>query len=157
MGLTSIPMRAETGLGGDLSHEFIILAETGESGVFCDKAILDLRPPGDDVDYNSDLSPLIEPWLKPYAATEDVHDAARFEREVPAERRLHTRGIEVGQVFYFGTNIPTEPDASPARGAEHSGHRGSYGVGVRARCGGHEAVTKTKREYLPDSVAPSRW
>jgi len=94
MGLTAIPMRADTGpIGGDLSHEFIILAETGESGVYCDKAILDIPAPGADVDYDADLNPLIEPWLRHYAATEDVHEAARFERDVPAERRLKPRGI----------------------------------------------------------------
>jgi prolyl-tRNA synthetase len=83
MGLKAIPMRAETGpIGGDLSHEFIILAQTGESGVFCDKDILDLPIPGEDVDYDGDLSPIIRDWTRLYAATEDVHDAARFEREV---------------------------------------------------------------------------
>ena len=104
MGLKAIPMRAETGpIGGDLSHEFIILAETGESGVFCNKDVLDLPVPGEDVDYDGDLAPIIRQWTSLYAATEDVHDAQRFEREVPAEKRLHTRGIEVGQIFYFGT------------------------------------------------------
>src|SRR5215813_11592750 len=84
MGLTAIPMRAETGpIGGDLSHEFIILAETGESGVYCHKDILDLPVPGEDVNYDTDLAPLIAPWTKLYAATEDVHDTVRFEREVP--------------------------------------------------------------------------
>src|SRR5499425_2475315 len=82
MGLKAIPMRAETGpIGGDLSHEFIVLAETGESGVYCNKDVLDLPVPGEDVDYESDLGPLIKPWTSFYAATADVHDAARFERE----------------------------------------------------------------------------
>src|SRR5262245_26376631 len=104
MGLKAIPMRAETGpIGGDLSHEFIILAQTGESAVYCDKDILDLPIPGADVDYDGDLAPIIRQWTSLYAATADVHDAARFEREVPADRRLNTRGIEVGQIFYFGT------------------------------------------------------
>src|SRR6266704_3559721 len=97
MGLKAIPMAAETGpIGGDLSHEFIILAETGESGVYCDRDILDLPVPGADVDYRGDLAPIIEQWTSFYAATEDVHDAARFEREVTPEKRVHTRGIEVG-------------------------------------------------------------
>src|SRR5207237_5021034 len=104
MGLKAIPMRAETGpIGGDLSHEFIVLAETGESGVYCDRDVLDLPIPSDDTDYEGDLSPIIKQWTSVYAATEDVHDAARFDREVPADKRLHTRGIEVGQIFYFGT------------------------------------------------------
>ena len=104
MGLKAIPMRAETGpIGGDLSHEFIVLAETGESGVYCDSDVLDLPVPGEDVDYDGDLTPIIKQWTSVYAATEDVHDAARFEREVPADKHVHTRGIEVGQIFYFGT------------------------------------------------------
>src|SRR6266567_3386925 len=102
MGLKAIPMRAESGpIGGDLSHEFIILAQTGESAVYCDKDVLEMPIPGEDVDYDSDLVPLIKPWTSFYAATSDVHDAARFEREVPPDKRLHTRGIEVGQIFYF--------------------------------------------------------
>src|SRR4051812_15160792 len=74
MGLKAIPMRAETGpIGGDLSHEFIVLAETGESAVFCDKRVLELPIPGADVDYGADLSPIIDQWTSLYAATEDVH------------------------------------------------------------------------------------
>src|SRR5213080_3593234 len=97
MGLKAIPMAAETGpIGGNLSHEFIILAETGESGVFCNRDVLDLPIPDVGIDYDADLMPLIRPWTSLYAATEDVHDASRFEREVPPEKRLHTRGIEVG-------------------------------------------------------------
>ncbi|MEY9224301.1 hypothetical protein ABH974_004724 [Bradyrhizobium ottawaense] len=76
MGLKAIPMRAETGpIGGDLSHEFIVLAETGESGVFINRDVLDLPVPGEDVDYDSDLTPIIKQWTSVYAATEDVHDA----------------------------------------------------------------------------------
>src|SRR6201999_3807985 len=90
MGLKAIPMRAETGpIGGDLSHEFIVLAETGESGVFWDREALTLPVPGADVDYDGDLSPIIQQWTSVYAATEDVHDAARFDREVPAARKLN--------------------------------------------------------------------
>src|ERR1700733_6150350 len=82
MGLVAIPMRAETGpIGGDLSHEFIVLAETGESGVFINRDVLDLPVPGEDIDYDADLAPIIKQWTSVYAATEDVHDAARFERE----------------------------------------------------------------------------
>src|SRR5439155_16283872 len=98
MGLKAIPMAAETGpIGGDLSHEFIVLAETGESAVSCHEDILALAVPDEDVDYDADLSPIISRWTSLYAATQDVHDEARFEREVPAPKRMHTRGIEVGQ------------------------------------------------------------
>src|SRR5246500_3320812 len=71
MGLKAIPMAAETGpIGGDLSHEFIVLAETGESGVYCNRDVLDLEPPGADVDYEADLTPIIRQWTGFYAATE---------------------------------------------------------------------------------------
>src|SRR5947208_736481 len=103
MGLKAIPMKAETGpIGGDLSHEFIVLAETGESAVFLDKEVLNLPVPGEEIDYEGDLTPIIEQWTSVYAATEDVHNSDRFDREVPSEKKLQTRGIEVGQLFYFG-------------------------------------------------------
>src|ERR1700723_3874079 len=102
MGLKSIPMRAETGpIGGDLSHESIILADTGQSQVFCHSDPVDMPVPGEEVDYDGDLSPIIQQWTSVYAATEDVHDAARFDREVPADKKVHTRGIEVGQIFFY--------------------------------------------------------
>ena len=89
----AIPMRAETGpIGGDLSHEFIILAETGELAVFCDADVLDLPIPPENTDYDGDLSPIIRRWTKFYAATGDVHEQARFERETPEEKRIQTRG-----------------------------------------------------------------
>lgn len=158
MGLTAIPMRAETGpIGGDLSHEFLVLANTGESGVFCDRNILDLPVPGEDVDYDGDLNPLIAPWTSLYAATEDVHDAARFEREVPADRRLNTRGIEVGQIFYFGTkySVPMKAVVSGPDGTERPIHGGSYGIGVsRLVAAIIEASHDDAGIIWPDSVAP---
>lgn len=158
MGLKAIPMRAETGpIGGDLSHEFIILAQTGESGVFCDKDILELPIPGEDVDYDGDLTPIIQDWTRLYAATEDVHDAGRFEREVPAERRVHTRGIEVGQIFYFGTkySVPMNAVVSGPDGGERPIHGGSYGVGVsRLVAAIIEASHDDAGIIWPDAVAP---
>ncbi len=158
MGLTAIPMRADTGpIGGDLSHEFLVLAETGESGVFCDRNILDVPVPGDDVDYDSDLEPLIAPWTSFYAATEDVHDAARFDREVPKERQLHTRGIEVGQVFYFGTkySVPMKASVAGPQGGELPIHGGSYGIGVsRLVAAIIEASHDESGIIWPDAVAP---
>ncbi|HJT97316.1 MAG TPA: proline--tRNA ligase [Rhodanobacteraceae bacterium] len=133
MGLKAIPMRAETGpIGGDLSHEFIVLAETGESAVYCDRRVLDLPIPADDTDYDADLSPLIASWTSPYAATADVHDAARFEREVAVADRVATRGIEVGQVFYFGTKYsePMKALVTGPDGVERPVHGGSYGIGI---------------------------
>jgi prolyl-tRNA synthetase len=158
MGLRAIPMRAETGpIGGDLSHEFLILAETGESGVFCDKGMLDLPIPGEDVNYEADLSPIIRQWTRLYAATQDVHDEARFEREVPPGRRLHTRGIEVGQIFYFGTkySIPMNAAVAGPDGVERPVHGGSYGVGVSRLVGAIvEAFHDEAGIKWPEPVAP---
>src|SRR5881628_3385227 len=101
MGLKAIPMRAETGpIGGDLSHEFIVLAETGESGVFCNSDVLNLPIPPDDVDYEGDLTDIIKQWTSVYAATEDVHDAARYERVIRAASRSARSSISA-------PNIPT--------------------------------------------------
>ena len=142
MGLKAIPMRAEPGpIGGDLSHEFIVLAETGESGVYCDSDVLNLPVPGDDVDYDGDLTPIIKQWTSVYAATEDVHDAARFDSEVPADKKVHTRGIEVGQIFYFGTKYSDAMKAMVAGpdGVDVPIHGGSYGVGVSRLVGAFAA------------------
>ncbi len=158
MGLKAIPMRAETGpIGGDLSHEFIVLAETGESGVYCDRRVLDLPVPGADTDYDADLTPLISAWTSLYAATEDVHDAARFEREVDAGNRVHTRGIEVGQVFYFGTKYsdPMKAAVTGPDGVERPVHGGSYGIGVSRLVGAIiEASHDDAGIIWPEPVAP---
>jgi len=160
MGLKAIPMRAETGpIGGDLSHEFIVLAETGESGVFCDRGVLDLPVPDESVDYDGDLTPIVKQWTSAYAATEDVHDTARYEREVPAERRVETRGIEVGQIFYFGTKYAESMRAmvAGADGAERPIHGGSYGIGVSRLVGAIiEACHDEAGIVWPEAVAPYR-
>jgi len=158
MGLKAIPMRAETGpIGGDLSHEFIVLAETGESGVYCDRRVLELPIPGDEIDYDADLAPWIERWTGLYAATEDVHDAARFEREVASDDRLHTRGIEVGQVFYFGTKYsqPMKAFVAGPDGVERAVHGGSYGIGISRLVGAIiEASHDDAGIVWPEAVAP---
>ena len=158
MGLTAIPMRAETGpIGGDLSHEFLVLAETGESGVYLHRDLLDAPVPGEDVDYRDDLKPLIAPWTALYAATEDVHDSARFEAEVPEDKRLHTRGIEVGQVFYFGTKYsePMKAVVAGPDGVDRPVHGGSYGIGVSRLMGAIiEASHDDSGIIWPDAVAP---
>jgi prolyl-tRNA synthetase len=160
MGLKAIPMAAETGpIGGDLSHEFIILAETGESGVYCNRDVLDLAAPGDEIDYGADLTPIIRQWTDLYAATEDVHDPVRFEREVPPHKRVHTRGIEVGQVFYFGTKYsnPMKALVAGPDGVERPVHAGSYGVGVSRLVGAIiEAFHDDAGIKWPEPVAPFR-
>ncbi len=160
MGLKAIPMRAETGpIGGDLSHEFLLLAETGESAVYCNRDVLDLPVPDENVDYNGDLTPIIKQWTELYAATEDVHDAARFESEVPQDKRVHTRGIEVGQIFYFGTKYsePMKAQVMGTDGKEVPIHGGSYGVGVSRLVGAIiEAFHDENGIKWPEPVAPFR-
>src|ERR1700761_2448075 len=158
MGLKAIPMSAETGpIGGDLSHEFIGLPETGESGVYCNKDVLELPIPDADVNYDGDLTPIIKQWTSLYAATEDVHDAARFEQEVVADKRVHTRGIEVGQIFYFGTKYSDTMKALVAGpdGVDVPIHGGSYGVGVSRLVGAIiEACHDDAGIKWPEAVAP---
>lgn len=158
MGLKAIPMRAETGpIGGDHSHEFIILAETGESGVFINKDVLGLPVPDENIDYGGDLTPIIKQWTSLYAATEDVHDPARFEAETPAEKRINTRGIEVGQVFYFGDKYskPMKSLITGPDGIDRPFEGGSYGVGVSRLLGAIiEASHDDNGIIWPESVAP---
>ena len=158
MGLQAVPMKAETGpIGGELSHEFIVLAQTGESAVFLDKRILDLPIPGDDIDYRSDLTPVIDAWTHLYAATEDVHDAARYERDTAKADRMTARGIEVGQVFFFGDkySTPMKATVSGPDGGEKPAQMGSYGVGVSRLVGAIiEASHDNAGIIWPDSVAP---
>jgi prolyl-tRNA synthetase len=133
MGLTAIPMRAETGpIGGDLSHEFIVLAETGESGVYCHADMLDKPIPSADTDFRGDLTPIVKDWTSLYAATEDMFDQAEYEATVPEDKRISARGIEVGQTFYFGTKYsePMKATVTGPDGQEVAVHMGSYGVGV---------------------------
>ncbi len=158
LGLKAVPMRADTGpIGGDLSHEFIILAETGESEVFCDSTLVDMGAPGLDVDFEGDLQPLVDQRTALYAATDEMHEADRFAREVPAERQLSARGIEVGHIFYFGTKYSDPMNAKVAHpdGQERAVHMGSYGVGVSRLLGGIiEAYHDDAGCIWPESVAP---
>jgi prolyl-tRNA synthetase len=157
MGLKAIPMRADTGpIGGDMSHEFIILASTGESEVFCDKAILELPIPGEDTDFSADLSPVIEAWTTPYAATDEMHDEAAY-GQVAEEARMSARGIEVGHIFYFGTKYsePMGARVTGPDGVEVPVHMGSYGVGVSRLLGAIiEAHHDDAGIIWPASVAP---
>ena len=133
MGLQSIPMVAESGpIGGNLSHEFIVLADTGESEVFCHRDYLDFTVPGADVNFDdvAGLQSIVDKWTALYAATSEKHDAAAF-AQVPPDKRISARGIEVGQVFYFGTKYsePMKAVVAGPDGVERPVHMGSYGIG----------------------------
>jgi prolyl-tRNA synthetase len=126
-------MRADTGpIGGDLSHEFIILADTGESAVFCHRDLLDKPIPGKDTDFRGDLKPIVDDWTSLYAATEEMVDHAAYEASVPEDKRVSARGIEVGHIFYFGTKYsePMKASVTGQDGKETIVHMGSYGIGL---------------------------
>lgn len=133
LGLTSIPMRADTGpIGGNLSHEFIVLADTGESQVFCHKDYLGMAVPDEKVNFDdiAGLQNIVNQWTSLYAATEDMHEADKF-TAVPAADQVSARGIEVGHIFYFGTkySAPMKAVVATADGKEVPVHMGSYGIG----------------------------
>jgi prolyl-tRNA synthetase len=158
MGLVTIPMRADTGpIGGDLSHEFHVLAETGESQVYLDRNLIDMPIPPADIDFDSDLEPIVQQRSSLYAATSDVHDQARFESEVPEARRMSTRGIEVGQIFYFGTKYsqPMKANVTGPDGKDVPVEGGSYGIGVSRLVGAIiEASHDDAGIIWPEPVAP---
>jgi prolyl-tRNA synthetase len=157
MGLKAVPMRADTGpIGGDLSHEFIILADTGESQVFCHRDLVDMPAPGPDVDWEGDLQDVVDSRTGLYAATEEMHDEAAF-AAVPEDKRLSARGIEVGHIFYFGDKYskPMKAVVAGPDGVERPAQMGSYGVGVSRLLGAIiEASHDEAGIVWPESVAP---
>jgi prolyl-tRNA synthetase len=159
MGLHAIPMVAESGpIGGNLSHEFIILADTGESEVFCDSEYLNFEVPGPDVDFThiGRLQAIVDKWTSLYAATSEKHDAAAFAK-LGAGKGLSARGIEVGHIFYFGTKYsePMKAVVNGPDGVEHPVHMGSYGIGPsRLVAAIIEAFHDEAGIKWPDSVAP---
>jgi len=156
MGLKAIPMAADTGpIGGDLSHEFIILAETGESEVFCHKDWLSTDAVPANVDYDGDLQPLVDACIARYAATDEKHDSATC--PVAEADLVHTRGIEVGHIFYFGTKYsePLGAKVAGPDGKDVTVHMGSYGVGVSRLVGGIIEASHDEAGIIwPEPVAP---
>jgi len=156
MGLKAIPMAADTGpIGGDLSHEFIILADTGESEVFCHKDLLEIDVLGESVDYDSDLQPVVDRWTNMYAATDEKHDPA--EAAKLGDNLIKARGIEVGHIFYFGTKYSKAMNASVVGpdGDQVFPEMGSYGIGVSRLVGGLiEAFHDENGIVWPEAVAP---
>jgi len=158
MGLRSIPMVAESGpIGGNLSHEFIILAETGESEVYCDSEYLNFEVPGPDVDFEhvGRLQAIVDKWTSLYAATSEKHDPAAFAKL--GQKGLSARGIEVGHIFYFGTKYsePMKAIVTGPDGADRPIHGGSYGIGPsRLVAAIIEAFHDDAGINWPDPVAP---
>ena len=158
MGLKVIPMAAETGpIGGDLSHEFIILADTGESAVYCHKDFLDFDIFDEDVDYAGDLEPIVKHWTALYAAADDKHDPETCP-VAPADL-VSARGIEVGHIFYFGSKYsrPMNAMIQASDGTQRPLEMGSYGIGVSRLVGAIiEASHDEDGIIWPDPVAPFR-
>ena len=159
MGLQAIPMRADSGpIGGDDTHEFLVLAETGESEVFYDSAVTDLTFGDREIDYDdvAQCAGVMEEFTTKYARTDETHDVELFEA-VPEERRMTARGIEVGQIFYFGTKYSEAmkatvqgPDGKPV-----PVHMGSHGIGVSRLVGAIiEASHDDKGIIWPEGVTP---
>ena len=161
LGLTAIPMVADTGpIGGNLSHEFIILASTGESEVFCHRDYLAMASPeeGTDFDDKAGLKTIVNQWTSLYAATSEKHDAAAF-AGLPADKQVSARGIEVGHIFYFGTKY-SEPMRAQVAGPDGSlapVHMGSYGIGpTRVAAASIEASHDEAGIIWPEAIAPFR-
>lgn len=158
LGLKALPMAADTGpIGGDMSHEFIILAETGESEVFCHQDLVELCAPGDEVSYDDDLSSIIDTYTSEYAATDEKHNQAAFEAAVPENKRVQARGIEVGHIFYFGEKYSRAMKCTVAGpdGKETFVHSGSYGIGVSRLVGGIIEASHDEHGIIwPWAVAP---
>ncbi|MBI4969764.1 MAG: proline--tRNA ligase [Rhodospirillales bacterium] len=156
MGLKAIPMAADTGpIGGDLSHEFIILAETGESQVYCHRDLVEKDWLGERIDYEADLQPIVDRFTRLYAATDEKHDATQATKL--GEALVSARGIEVGHIFYFGTKY-SEPLGAVVQGPNGENitvEMGSYGIGVSRLVGAIiEAHHDDKGIIWPESVAP---
>jgi len=156
MGLRAIPMAAETGpIGGDLSHEFIILAETGESQVYCHKSYLDYDALAEEIDYEGDLQPIVDHWTAQYAAADEKHDPANC--PVAKDDLVEARGIEVGHIFYFGDKYskPMGAEVTTADDTAVPFEMGSYGIGVSRLVGAIiEASHDDDGIIWPDAVAP---
>ncbi|SDY45617.1 proline--tRNA ligase [Citreimonas salinaria] len=159
MGLQAIPMRADSGpIGGDDTHEFLVLAETGESEVFYDSEITDLKFGDRAIDYDdhAQCRAVLEEFTSRYARTDETHDEALF-NQVPEERRRTARGIEVGQIFYFGTKY-SEPMGATVQGPDGQAvpvHMGSHGIGVSRLLGAIIEASHDDRGIIwPEGVTP---
>ncbi|NBB97332.1 MAG: proline--tRNA ligase [Alphaproteobacteria bacterium] len=159
MGLQAIPMRADSGaMGGDNTHEFLVLAETGESEVFYDAEITDLKFGDRAVDYDSveQCQAVLEEFTSRYARTDETHDEALF-AQVPEDRRRRARGIEVGQIFYFGTKYSEALGATVVTpdGSRVPVHMGSHGIGVSRLLGAIIEASHDERGIIwPEGVTP---
>ncbi len=159
MGLQAIPMQAETGpIGGDYSHEFLVLANTGESTVYFDKTLLDMKIVDEHFDYNDQgsLKNVVEKFTSRYARTEDTHNEKLF-AEIPREMQYEGKAIEVGQIFYFGTKYskPMNACVIGPKGEKIAVEMGSHGIGVSRLVGAIIEASHDEQGIIwPENVAP---
>ena len=160
LGIKAVPMKADTGpIGGDDSHEFLVLADTGESGVFFDGALHDLDWSKIEIDYDNveAVANMVSEYTSKYAATDEKHNQAEFEHRVPEGKRLSGRGIEVGHIFFFGDKYskPLGCEVQGPDGKKITVQSGSYGIGVSRLVGGIIEASHDKDGIIwPESVAP---
>ena len=160
LGLKAVPMRADTGpIGGDSSHEFLVLAETGESGVFFDKDFHAMDWENFDIDYDDvgAVKKLVDEFTSKYAATDEKHDVVEFDARVAKDKQLSGRGIEVGHIFFFGDTYskPLGCEVQGPDGKKVTLQSGSYGIGVSRLVGGIIEASHDKDGIIwPEAVAP---
>ena len=159
MGLQALPMRADSGpIGGDYTHEFLVLADTGESEVFYDSQVTDIRMGEREIDYDNveQCQAVMEEFTSLYARTDETHNQAEFDA-VPTDRQRTARGIEVGQIFYFGTTYsePLNAKVTNAEGQQVPVHMGSHGIGVSRLLGAIIEASHDENGIIwPEGVTP---
>ena len=158
LGLNAIPVAADSGpIGGNLSHEFSIIAETGESEIFCDRNLLEIDIDENIYNSNEKIISVVENYLNFYSATDDKHDEKKFNNLVSKNNQLNGRGIEVGHIFSFGDKYsnPMKASISGSDGKISDVFMGSYGIGVsRLVAAIIETSNDEKGIIWPTSVAP---
>lgn len=156
MGLKAIPMKADTGpIGGDLSHEFIIIAETGESEVYLEKELLSFDGILKEVNYDSNLQDMVDKYTSFYAATDEKHDSKAYNKDL--NNLIKSRGIEVGHIFHFGQKYskPMQANINTNIGNNIPAYMGSYGVGLSRLVGAViEANHDEKGIIWPKELTP---
>ncbi len=158
LGLKAIPMAADTGpIGGDLSHEFVILSQTGESNIYFDRRILQGNNLINEIDYEGDLKKCVEKFKSYYSVSDEKYNESEFNKNVDKQNQMQSKGIEVGHIFSFGTKYSTLMKANVLDfdGKEKSVYMGSYGIGISRLVG---AIIETSHDekgiIWPDIVAP---
>lgn len=156
LGLKAIPMAADTGpIGGDMSHEFLILADTGESEIACHKDFISADLTQKEIDFDGDLTPIVDQFTSQYAATDEKRDLEA--EKALGDNLITARGIEVGHIFYFGTKYSAKLGAivTGPEGEDVTVEMGSYGIGVSRLVGAIiEASHDDNGIIWPESVAP---